>query len=363
MSKHETFMHQALSLAKKAKGFTHPNPLVGCVIVKNNRVIAKGYHEYFGGFHAEVNALLQAKEKAKKATMYVTLEPCDHYGKTPPCTEAIIKAGIKQVVVAMKDPNPLNNGKGISRLKKSGIDVLTGVCEKKAVALNRPFIKYINKKMPYVTVKIAQSLDGKIATSTGDSKWITNEKSRLYVQRLRADSDVVLTGINTIIEDDACLLPRIRTKKNPVRVILDTHLRIPLKAKIIKTVKLSDVIIFTSSSCDPKKKVILQKKGVKIISAKTKNKRIDIKDVLKNLGQLGFLDILVEAGSEVVGSFLDEKQIDKVMFFISPKIIAGKNAVTSIGGNGVKKVSRAVSLTDIKQTSFDSDLLVEGFLN
>jgi len=295
--------------------------------------------------------------------MYITLEPCDHYGKTPPCTEAIINSEIKQVVVAMKDPNPINNGKGISRLKRSGIKIITGVCENLAVDLNRPFIKHIVEKMPYVTVKIAQSLDGKIATSTGDSKWITNEKCRLYVQRLRADSDVVLTGINTIIKDDACLLPRIKTKKNPVRVILDTNLRIPLKAKIIKTAKISDVIIFTSSSSDLQKKMILQGKGVKVLMAKTKNNRIEIKDVLKSLGQFGFLDILVEAGSEVVGSFFDEKLIDKVMFFISAKIIAGKNAITSVGGKGVKAVSKAFKLTDIKQTFFDSDLLVEGFLN
>ena len=358
--KNEIYMKQALSLAIKAKGKTHPNPMVGAVIVKGKRIIAKGYHKEFGFHHAEVNAINDASKKAKGSTLYVTLEPCSHHGKTPPCVDAIIKAQIKKVVVAMKDPNPLNNGKGLLKLKKKGIEVITGVLEDKAIEINKPFIKYINTGVPFIRLKTAQSLDGKIATKTGNSKWITNDKSRSFVQKLRADSDAVLTGINTVIEDDAVLLPRTKVKRYPARIILDTKLRLDVESKMVKSVGLSDIYVFTSKNAPLKRVKTLEKKGVNVICVGIKEGKVSIREVLRKCAKAGLLDILVEAGANVTGSFFDERLVDQMYCFIAPKIIGGAKGISSVAGNGIKKLDKAFMFDNIDIKKFDNDILIIG---
>lgn len=332
------YMRLAIGLAKKAEGMTSPNPLVGAVLVKAGRVVGKGYHKKCGLPHAEVNAIRDAGPKAKGCDLYVTLEPCDHFGKTPPCTGAIIAAGIERVVIGMKDPNPINNGKGIARLKRAGIKVETGVLEEESKSINLPYIKYIKTGLPYVTLKMAQSLDGKIATSTGNSKWITSEDARAYVQRLRGKVDAVMVGANTVLKDDPSLLCKIPGAKQPARVIAGGMASIPASAKIFRNADKSKVIV----AVGPEGKV-------------------DLKDLLKKLGKMGLINILVEGGGELAASLVKRGLVDKYLFFIAPKIIGGRSAVTSVEGEGVKFVKDAVMIKDMKAVMIGRDILIEGY--
>ncbi|MCX5686723.1 MAG: bifunctional diaminohydroxyphosphoribosylaminopyrimidine deaminase/5-amino-6-(5-phosphoribosylamino)uracil reductase RibD [Candidatus Omnitrophica bacterium] len=342
----EKYMRVALDLAKKGKGFTSPNPMVGAVIVKNGRIVGKGYHKRCGSAHAEVNALKNAAKFAKGATIYVSLEPCGHFGRTPPCTDALVESGIKRTVIAMKDPNPANNGRGIKKLVKSGIRVKVGILKEEAARLNKPYIKFITKKMPYVTVKIAESLDGKIATRTGESRWITGDDSRRFVHDLRARSDAVMVGVNTVIKDDPLLLSRTSKGRQPIRIIVDSHFRTPKNARIFSEVKRSPVIVATT-----------KKNGPDPFS------RVDLKALLKVLAKREIANILVEGGGELVASLVENRLVDKFLFFIAPKIIGGRLAKTAVEGTGVDRISRAIPLKFVKIKRFKEDILIEAEVN
>ena len=348
-------MKLALSLARK--GFPSSNPRVGAVLAKNGRILGKGYHKRAGMPHAEIEAIRDAgRKELKDATLYVTLEPCSHFGRTPPCTEAIINAEISRVVAAAKDPNPWI--KGFEQLKKAGILVQTGLFETEAKKLNEPFFKHSKTGMPFVVLKSAASLDGKIACEGGDSKWITSEEARRYAHRLRAEYDAVLVGINTILKDNPHLTARVRGK-NPLRIILDSRLRIPLDSNALSD---SNAIVFTSERCSRKKKAQLETRGISTIIA-GKN-RVDFKKLLRTLGKRGIASVLIEGGGEVNASALEARMVDKTVFFISPKIIGGRKALTPVEGRGIKKMQNALRLRDVRIRNIGGgELMVEGYVD
>lgn len=358
---YEHYMNLAMKLALKGRGKTSPNPLVGALVVKNGKIIGKGFHVKAGLAHAEVVALDEAGEKAEGATLYVTLEPCIHFGHTPPCVARIIKSGVKEVIVGMVDPNPINNGKGIEILRANKIKVKTGFLENELKRLNQVFIKYITRKVPFVMVKIAQSLDGRIATKSGDSKWITSDKSRGFAHRLRADFDAIMVGVNTVLRDNP-KLDAWFSKRHPVKIVVDSQLSTPEDANIFSGP--SPVIIATLTSRpgqETENRKILSGKA-KILEVKEKAGQINLKDLMKKLAGMGITSILVEGGGTLIGSLFDEGLVDKIMFFISPKIIGGKDAISSVMGHGVSRVERAVKLKDIVLKRFGEDFLVEGYV-
>ncbi|MBU1888273.1 MAG: bifunctional diaminohydroxyphosphoribosylaminopyrimidine deaminase/5-amino-6-(5-phosphoribosylamino)uracil reductase RibD [Candidatus Omnitrophica bacterium] len=363
MNKHELFMKLALELAEKGCGAANPNPMVGAVLVKNNKIIGGAYHKRVGGLHAEALALRKAGKKAKGAELYINLEPCSNVGRTPPCTDAIIKSGIKKVYCAMKDPNRLNNGRGIKILTKNGIDVSIGLLNGWAKELNEVFIKYITKGMPFVTLKTAESLDGKIATKKYDSKWITSELSRDYVHRLRSEADAILVGVNTIIKDNPLLTSR--RARSPIKVVLDPYLRVPDTANIFSKKSPSLNIIAVLKDTLNKKASIekirrLSKKGIMVIGCYNKAGRIDLVKLLKELAELEIAHLLVEGGGDTAAGFIEAGLVDRVLFFIAPKIIGGRDAVTSIEGLGVDKVKKAVKLRRVKVEAVGEDILVKA---
>lgn len=355
----EYFMELALRLAKRAKGRTSPNPMVGALVVKNHKISGWGYHERAGLPHAEVVALDRAGKNIKGAKLYVTLEPCTHFGRTPPCVNRIIKSGIKEVIIGMVDPNPLNNGRGIELLKKNNIRVKAGFLEPELKKLNAPFIKYITKRMPFVTVKVGQSLDGKIAAKTGDSKWITSDKSRAYAHRIRQNYDAIMVGVNTVLRDNPTLNVWF-SKKQPLKIIVDSQLSTPQGANIFS--RNSRVVIVTlpvrQGQETENRRALAQK--AKILEVKEKAGQINLKDMMKKLGQLEITNIFVEGGGTLIGSLFDEGLVDKVLFFISPKIIGGKDAISSVMGRGISRIDKAVKLRDARVKRIGEDLLVEG---
>ncbi len=362
MNKDERYMQMAIDLAKKAEGRTNPNPLVGAVIVKSGRVIGKGYHKKAGDAHAEINALQQAYPKAAGGTLYVTLEPCDHFGRTPPCTDAIINSGITKVAISMKDPNPINNGRGIRTLRRHGIDVRTGILAEEARSMNTPYIKFITKKMPYVTVKVGQSLDGKIATRSGDSRWITSEDSRRYVHALRSTVDAVMVGANTALKDDPMLTSRLPGSKarQPMRIVVDEALSLPLNAKIFSNVYRSPVLIATSRREPAARIASYEKRGARVLVVKSKKGLVDLKELFAILGAEGVMHLLVEGGGELIASVMEEGLADRLLFFIAPKVIGGRSAKTSVEGDGVEKVADALPLQNVRIRKFGKDILIEA---
>ncbi len=358
----EFYMREALRIAAYASGRTTPNPLVGAVIVKDNRIVGQGWHRKAGTEHAEIHALHQAGELAKGADIYVTLEPCSHYGKTPPCCQAIIKAGIKRVIVAMTDPNPLVAGNGLKELKAAGIEVVEGVCRDEAEKLNEVFLKWIVHKMPFVVVKTAMTLDGKIATVSGDSKWITNEKSRKFVHQLRDLYDGILVGIGTVLADNPTLTTRLdHLGKNPVRIIVDSKARIPLDSIVI-TDKSAHTILAVTERASQEKIAALLQVGIEVIMTKEKADRVDLSDLLKILAEKNICSILVEGGSRINYSFFVEHLVDKVHCFIAPKIIGGTDAASPVGGKGTFYMKDAYQLNDITTERFDEDILITGYV-
>lgn len=353
-------MDRALFLARKAMDRTYPNPMVGCVIVSaSGEVAGEGYHKRAGEPHAEVVAIRSAGRRCQGASMFVTLEPCDHHGKTPPCTRAIINSGISSVHVAVKDPNPINSGKGIRRLRESGIFVDTGIRKAEALRLNRKFFKFITSGMPYVTLKLAQSLDGKIAARDGSSKWISSPESRSYVKRIRRLFDGLIVGINTVIADDPLLLPSGKSGHDMARVVLDSKMRISAGSNIIKSARDFPVIIATTRLApEDKIRTIGSKKGVEILVMRAVEDRVDIRVLLRELARRGMVNILVEGGSNIAGSMLDQGLIDEVMFFISPKILGGN--MTSVKGRGVPNISEAIDIAKAEVTMSGKDVLVRG---
>ena len=357
------FLRLALKLASRARGKTSPNPLVGAVIVKNGQIIGKGYHQRAGEPHAEIIALAEAGEKAVGADLYLNLEPCSHYGRTPPCVEAIIKSKIKRVFIGMQDPNPLVNGKGIQKLKEAGIWVKTGILEEECRRLNEIFIKYITTRCPFVILKAAASLDGRIAAVSGDSKWITNKKSRHYVHRLRNQVDAVLVGIGTVQKDDPQLTTRLQNRrgKDPIRIIVDSTLKISLQARVFNPQSKALTIIATTPKASPKKIKAIEKQGAKVLVIPSQ-KRVNLQQLMKTLGEEKITSVLIEGGSQINTSALQEGIVDKVVFFYAPRIIGGKKAPQIVSGEGVSKVEDSILLHRIKTRRFGDDVMIEGYI-
>jgi diaminohydroxyphosphoribosylaminopyrimidine deaminase/5-amino-6-(5-phosphoribosylamino)uracil reductase len=337
----ESYIKLALEIAKKGRGNVSPNPMVGAILVKNEKIIGAGFHEHFGGNHAEINAIQNAKQDVAGSTLYVNLEPCSHYGKTPPCTEAIIKNKIKKVVIGTLDMNPLVSGSGIRALKDAGIEVKVGVLENECVALNKFFFKHISKQLPYVTLKVAQTLDGRIADLSGDSKWITSLNSRRYVHDLRSQYDAVLVGTKTVKIDDPNLTVRFIEGRNPKRVVVDSSLKLNLKLKLFVNNIDGNLLLLTSrKSADKKRKLEkLKALGVEVLFVKeNKDGTLNLKHALEELGKNKISSVLVEGGRKIYTSFIKEGLFDDMVVFISPKIIGeGLPAVDKLGIHSIRK--------------------------
>ena len=365
----ENYMKYALELAKKGMGYVNPNPLVGAVLVKENQIIGEGYHKEFGGLHAEREAFQNTRESADGATLYVTLEPCCHYGKTPPCTDIIIESGVSKVVIGCSDPNPKVAGKGIERLKKHGIEVQVGVLRKECEDLNRIFFHYIKTKTPYVLMKYAMTLDGKIATVIGQSKWITGEKAREEVQRTRHQYSAIMVGIGTVIKDDPSLTCRIPNGKNPIRIICDTNLKIPLHSKVVQTAKEVETWIATCKhERNREKEMVLKEAGCTLLSFAPKKQEkegenkmgIPLKELMEELGKRGVDSVLLEGGAELNASALKEGIVNRVQAYIAPTLFGGKEGKTPIGGMGVFQVEQGIHLKEVTMKKIGNDYVIEG---
>lgn len=357
-----TFMKEALRLAARGRGRTSPNPMVGAVIVRDGKIIAGDYHRRSGTPHAEILALRKAGKLAKDATLFINLEPCCHTDKkTPPCTNAIIESGLRKVIVAMTDPNPKVSGKGIKTLKSSGINVEIGLMETEAKRLNETFSKFITKREPFVILKAAQSLDGKIALSSGESKWITGDKARQYVYRLRNEVDAVMAGIGTVIADDPSLDCRIKGGRNSYRVIVDSTLRIPLNAKVLRHEDNKTIIAATEKASSEKISSIT-KMGHKVLTVKSKEGKVDLKSLMKELGRLEITSVMIEGGSSLNASALLSGIVDKVIFFCAPKIIGGVDAISSVGGFSPAFLNKIVKVKDLRVKRVGDDFMFEGYL-
>jgi len=354
-------MRRALALARR--GYTAPNPMVGAVIVKDGRVVGEGYHRRAGMPHAEIEALHRAGESARGATLYVTLEPCSHWGRTPPCADALIEAGVRCVYAAMQDPNPQVAGRGFEKLREAGIEVQVGVLEEQARQLNEIFVKYHTTGMPFVTVKAAMSLDGKIATHTGDSKWITDEAARRLVHRLRARHDAVMVGIGTVLKDDPLLTVRLLRWKEPVRrlrVIVDSRLRCPEEAQVLR-VEDSPTLIATTEAAPPERIARLCERGVEVEVLPAKGGQVDLHALMKMLAQRGVTGVLCEGGGTLIASLFARGLVDKVVFFYAPRIIGGREATTAVEGEGYPYVENALKLDRVYWRKIGRDMMVQAY--
>lgn len=363
----EKYMAIALDLAEKGRGTTSPNPMVGAVVVKDGKVVGKGWHKKAGTPHGEAIALEKAGKLAVGGTLYVNLEPCCHRDKlTAPCTDAVISSKVSRVVVAMVDPNPKVAGRGIEKLREAGIEVVTGVLGERAMRLNEVFTKYITTGYPFVTLKVAQTLDGKIATASGESKWITGPEARKTGHRLRSQSDAIMIGVGTVLKDDPSLTTRLEDMpetRDPHRIILDSHLRLPLDAKVLNLVSKSKTFIATTIAASTgKMKSIKAKKAEILIIDADENGRVNIPALMEELARLGMTNILLEGGARVNSAVLRAGMVDKAMFFIAPKILGGDDARGSIGGGSPDSLDKAVMLTCVHHTTVGQDILVEGYI-
>jgi diaminohydroxyphosphoribosylaminopyrimidine deaminase / 5-amino-6-(5-phosphoribosylamino)uracil reductase len=358
------FMKRALELAQKGVGYTKPNPLVGAVIVRDGKIIGEGHHEICGSHHAEVNAFKNAIEDVSGATLYITLEPCSHYGRTPPCANAIVEKGIKKVVVGLLDPNPLVAGKGIKILENNGIEVFTGILEDEGKKLNEIFLKYITTKLPFGILKTAMTLDGKIASAIGDSKWITNESSRQYVHELRHQVSGIMVGIGTILTDDPELTTRLKNRVgvDPIRIIVDSTAKIPLSSKVLNLDSSAKTIVATTEKADKQKLDAVRDKGADIIITPLKNNKVDLSYLMQQLGQQEIDSVLIEGGGALNFSALEEGIVDKVISFIAPKIIGGAASKTPVGGDGISYIKNAIQLENIQISRFQEDIMIEAYL-
>ncbi|GAU75848.1 bifunctional diaminohydroxyphosphoribosylaminopyrimidine deaminase/5-amino-6-(5-phosphoribosylamino)uracil reductase RibD [Fusibacter sp. 3D3] len=361
---HEYYMKIALKLAIKGLGRVAPNPMVGAVIVRENKIIGQGYHEKYGGPHAEINALSACISETEGATLYVNLEPCCHYGKTPPCTEAIIKSGIKCVVVGIRDPNPKVSGRGIEILREHGVEVIEAILSEKCMAINRFFLHHMKTKMPYVAMKYAMTVDGKIATKTGESKWISGEDSRAYVQQLRKQFQGIMVGIGTVIEDDPLLTYRLDLTQSPIRIICDSRLRMPLTSHIAQTAQaIKTFLVCESDYIETNEGVLkreaLENQGFYVLVIPSKEGHIDLKVMMESLGALGIQSLLIEGGSTLNDAVLREQLVQYLYAFVAPKILGGKGALTPVGGIGVDAMDEAKRLELVKIKPFEDDVLLE----
>ena len=358
-------MQLALDLAVKGEGFTSPNPMVGAVVVKDGQVVGSGYHQKVGGPHAEVNAIDAAGKLAQGSTLYVTLEPCNHTGRTLPCTRKIIAAGIKRVVMAMIDPNTDVAGGGAEYLKQHGIQITSGVCREQALRLNEAFVKFVRTRRPFVIAKCAATLDGRIATRSGDSKWVTGEKSRQFVHRLRHAVDGILVGINTVLNDDPSLTTRLPLErgKDPVRIILDTHLAISPAAKMLQQKSDAETILVTGRGLAANKRTSFAQDGIRVIQTELYNGMIDLDALMDQLGALGLASLLIEGGSRVLNSAFRSGIVDKVFFFYAPKILGGDDGVPICSGSGPELMSQSIAVNNINVHRFGDDVLIEGYID
>lgn len=366
----ERFMARAIELALKGAGKTSPNPLVGAVITQGSAVVGEGYHEQAGKPHAEVNALRAAGDSARGATMYVNLEPCNHHGRTPPCTEAIIAAGIKRVVIATRDPNPLVNGQGVQRLRAAGVDVVEGVLAQAGKTLNEAFFHFIRTGRPFVVLKYAMTLDGKAATAGGQSRWISGEASRQCVHQLRSRYDAVMTGIGTVLADDPMLTARPSGSqgRDPIRIILDSRLRIPLDAKLLHLESEAPTWIVTTPLAPAAKRAALEDLAkrahspLEVLTMPVHEGRVELPTLMRELGGRGVTSLLLEGGASLNGAALTSGIVDKIVCFIAPKIFGGATAPGPVGGAGVAEIGRAWRLTRIRLGLADGDIVITGYI-
>lgn len=360
------YMKEAIGLAEKAEGFTSPNPTVGAVVVKDGRIVGRGWHEAAGRPHAEVVAIDEAGPLAEKADLYVTLEPCNHTGRTPPCTEKILRAGIARVVFAVRDPNPNVTGGGHDFLRNRGLEVVEGVCRQAAEKQIEWFLKFVRTKKPFVTLKCAMTLDGRIATRTGDSRWVTGETARRYVHRLRHAADAIMVGSGTVKADNPRLTARLdgRPAKDPLRVILDSRLTVEESAALFHLESTAGTLMVTGPAVDGAKKDRLEKKGVRVIpEALDADGRIRLPDLMARLGAMNITSLLIEGGGRVAGSALRAGIVDKVCFFYAPKILGGDDGVPVCAGPGPEWMKDALPVKNMTVSRLGEDILVEGYLN
>jgi diaminohydroxyphosphoribosylaminopyrimidine deaminase/5-amino-6-(5-phosphoribosylamino)uracil reductase len=360
----EHYMQMALDLAARGRGYTSPNPMVGAVVVRDGMVVGRGYHQYAGGAHAEVHAIEAAGDAARGATLYVNLEPCNHTGRTPPCTRRIVEAGLQRVVIGMRDPNPKVTGGGAEFLKAQGVEITCGVCAEPARELNEVFIKYIRTGRPFVTAKCAATLDGRMAARSGDSKWVTGEASRAFVHELRHAADAILVGAGTIAADDPLLTTRLtdRASKDPTRIILDTRLRTAPTAKVLNPSSAAETVLVagTEASATAREKTFA--KGVRVIVAETREGRIDLDRLMDQLGRMGLTSILIEGGSRVLGSAFRAGIVDKVCFFYAPLLTGGDDGIPILSGAGAETMQDCIRLERISFRRFGDDVMIPGYV-
>ena len=356
MISHKKYMDLALKLAEKGRGLTSPNPMVGCIIVKRGRIVGKGYHRKAGAEHAEMLAIQDAGKKAMNSTMYINLEPCSHWGRTPPCTEKIVEAGVREVIVGMKDPNPLVDG--YMELKFRGLKTKINILEREAKKLNEVYIKYMRTKKPFAIIKVAMSLDGRIATKSGDSKYITSKEARDYVDQLRAEVDAVMIGLNTVVRENPDLSPKVDKGKDPMKIVVDSKLNIPKNCNLMKNP--SKLIIASTSHASKGDITKLQQKGIKVIIIKSNKGMVDMQDLMKQLGKHGITSVMIEGGSELNSSAIKAGVVDKILIFAAPKIIG--NGLGAIGNLGVKTIDKAINLRNPVSKRIGKDTLIEAYL-
>ncbi|MGE5680890.1 MAG: bifunctional diaminohydroxyphosphoribosylaminopyrimidine deaminase/5-amino-6-(5-phosphoribosylamino)uracil reductase RibD [Bacillota bacterium] len=356
----ESYIKLALEIAKKGRGMVSPNPMVGAIVVKDEKIIGAGFHEAFGGSHAEINAFNNAKQDVTGATLYVNLEPCCHFGKTPPCVNAIIEKKIKRVVIGTLDMNPIVRGNGVKVLKEAGIEVKVGVLEEECAELNKFFFKHVSKQIPYVTLKAAQTLDGKIADCSGDSKWITSVSSRRYVHELRSNYDGVLVGTSTVRKDDPSLTVRFIEGRNPKRIVIDTGLKLNLNHKLFVNNIDSNLIILTSKNSTSRVRKIkkLEETGARIVFIKeNKDGTLNLKEALEELGKSGISSLLVEGGRKIYTSFVKENLFDEFLVFISPKLLG--EGISVVEGLGIHSIRKTLKLKIRSVEKLGDDVLLE----
>jgi diaminohydroxyphosphoribosylaminopyrimidine deaminase/5-amino-6-(5-phosphoribosylamino)uracil reductase len=356
----ETWMRRALELAARGRGAVEPNPMVGAAVVRDGRCAGEGWHQRHGGPHAEVSALAAAGEQARGATLYVTLEPCCHHGKTPPCTDAILKAGVARVVAAMSDPFPRVSGRGADLLRQAGVAVEVGLCEAEARRLNAPYLKLLAAGKPWVIAKWAMTLDGKIATRTGDSKWISGEASRRVVHELRGRVDAVVVGVGTVLADDPALTARPPGPRVAARVVLDSRLRTPAESQLARTAREVPVLLVTSGRAPQEKREAFARLGCEVLLPGDEGGRPSLPRLLEEMGRRRWTNVLVEGGGEVLGGFLDAGAIDEVHVFIAPRLVGGEQARSPILGRGVERIAEALALREVEVALVEGDVYIQG---
>jgi diaminohydroxyphosphoribosylaminopyrimidine deaminase/5-amino-6-(5-phosphoribosylamino)uracil reductase len=358
------FMKLALELAERGRGWTSPNPMVGALVVKEGQIVGRGFHRAAGMPHAEVEAIEDAGAAAGGATLYVTLEPCNHHGRTPPCTEKILAAGIRRVVAAMEDPNPNVAGGGADRLKTAGVEVAVGLCRDEALRQNEAFVKYVLRRRPFTAVKCAATLDGRLATRTGDSKWITGERSRAFVHRLRHGMDAILVGIGTVAADDPSLTARpgsdFGPARDPIRLVLDSRLSISPSARVLHLDSPSETYIICGVSAPENRRKAIEKAGARILEMPAAGGKIALDPLMEALGAMGITSLLIEGGGRVLGSAFREGIVDRVYFFYGPKIYGGDDGVPVCSGEGPARLNDAVAIRNVRVHRFDDDVMIEG---